>query len=153
MINKFFINQKWCYNLSTKEKQMTFEELYKLAFSVSNETLKTKDCEIGSVGCALESETGNVYLGKNIDMSCSLGMCAERNAISNMLTKEVKKISKIVVVHKSGKVMLPCGACREFMLQLGDLTEETELLLSLEPYKTVKIVDLLPNWWRRELSK
>lgn len=132
---------------------MTFEELYKLAFSVSNETLKTKDCEIGSVGCALESETGNVYLGKNIDMSCSLGMCAERNAISNMLTKEVKKISKIVVVHKSGKVMLPCGACREFMLQLGDLTEETELLLSLEPYKTVKIVDLLPNWWRRELSK
>lgn len=153
MINKFFINQKWCYNLSTKEKQMTFEELYKLAFSVSNETLKTKDCEIGSVGCALESETGNVYLGKNIDMSCSLGMCAERNAISNMLTKEVKKISKIVVVHKSGKVMLPCGACREFMLQLGDLTEETELLLSLEPYKTVKIVDLLPNWRRRELSK
>lgn len=132
---------------------MTFEELYKLAFSVSNETLKTKDCEIGSVGCALESETGNVYLGKNIDMSCSLGMCAERNAISNMLTKEVKKISKIVVVHKSGKVMLPCGACREFMLQLGDLTEETELLLSLEPYKTVKIVDLLPNWRRRELSK
>lgn len=132
---------------------MTFEELYKLAFSVSNETLKTKDCEIGSVGCALESETGNVYLGKNIDMSCSLGMCAERNAISNMLTKEVKKISKIVVVHKSGKVMLPCGACREFMLQLGDLTEETELLLSLEPYKTVKIVDLLPNWWRKELSK
>ena len=132
---------------------MTFDELYKLAFSVSNETLKTKDCEIGSVGCALESETGNVYLGKNIDMSCSLGMCAERNAISNMLTKEVKKISKIVVVHKSGKVMLPCGACREFMLQLGDLTEETELLLSLEPYKTVKIVDLLPNWWRKELSK
>ena len=86
-------------------------------------------------------------------MSCSLGMCAERNAISNMLTNEVKKIKKIVVVHKSGKIMLPCGACREFMLQLGDLTEDTELLVSLNPLKVVKIVDLLPLWWRKELSK
>ena len=132
---------------------MEFNELYKKAFSVSNESLKTKDCEIGSVGCALESETGKVYLGKNIDMSCSLGMCAERNAISNMLTNEVKKIKKIVVVHKAGKIMLPCGACREFMLQLGDLTEDTELLVSLNPLKVVKIVDLLPLWWRKELSK
>ena len=41
---------------------MEFSELYKKAFSVSNESLKTKDCEIGSVGCALESETGKVYL-------------------------------------------------------------------------------------------
>ena len=39
---------------------MEFSELYKKAFSVSNESLKTKDCEIGSVGCALESETGKV---------------------------------------------------------------------------------------------
>ena len=86
-------------------------------------------------------------------MSCSLGMCAERNAIGTMLTHEVTKIDKIVCVHKSGKVILPCGACREFMKQLEDLTKETKILVSLNPlvYKTLD--ELMNLWWRDSLKE
>ena len=132
---------------------MEFKELYDKAYSVSFESFKTKDCEIGSVGCAILTETGNVYLGKNLDMSCSLGFCAERNAISSMLTYETSKIVKLACVHKSGAIITPCGACREFMQQLGELTIDMEILISLEPYKTVRLHELLPMWWRDEIRK
>lgn len=132
---------------------MEFEKLYDLALKTSKETLISKDVEVGSVGCALVTDKGNVYAGKNLDMSCSLGMCAERNAIGTMLTHEVAKIDKIVCVHKSGKVILPCGACREFMKQLEDLTKETKILVSLNPlvYKTLD--ELMNLWWRDSLKE
>lgn len=132
---------------------MEFKELYDKAFSVSFESIKTHVCEIGSVGCAIEDENGNVYLGKNLDMSCSLGMCAERNAISTKLSVDTSKIKKMVVVHKSGKIMVPCGACREFMFQLGDICKDLEILVSLNPLKTTKLDDLLPSWRKDELNK
>ena len=132
---------------------MDFKELYEKAYSVAFESFKTKDCEIGSVGCAILTDTGNVYLGKNVDMSCSVGFCAERNAISSMLTYETSKIVKIACVHKSGSIITPCGACREFMRQLGELTYDMEILISLEPLKTIMLKDLLPSWWRDEIIK
>lgn len=132
---------------------MDFKELYEEAFKTSKETYFSKDLEVGSVGCAIFTETNHLYLGKNLDMSSSIGMCAERNAISSMLTYEVSKITKMACVHKSGKIILPCGACREFMKQLEDLTVDTEILVSLEPFKVVKLNELLPSWWRDDLKK
>ncbi len=41
----------------------------------------------GGVGAAVLSKNGNIYTGVCIDTDCSLGMCAERNAISSMITK------------------------------------------------------------------
>ena len=132
---------------------MDFKELYDKAFAVSFESYETKDCEIGSVGCAILTDTGHVYVGKNLDMSCSLGFCAERNAISTMLTNETAKIVKLACVHKSGAIITPCGACREFMKQLGDLCYDMEILVSLDPYQTIMLKDLLPLWWRDEILK
>ncbi len=133
-------------------RHMSFEELYELAFSVSKEVHISKDAEIGSVGAAIESESGHVYIGKNIDMSCALGMCAERNAISTMLTTETSHIMKLVCVHKSGKVILPCGACAEFLKHLEDITKDTEILVSLHPLKTIKLKDISPYYWRDQIN-
>ena len=132
---------------------MNFKELYDKAFSVSKETYITKDVEIGSVGCAIYTESGHIYLGKNLNMSCAIGTCAERNAIASMLTNENSKILMMACVHKSGKIITPCGACREFMYLLGDICNDIEILLSLEPLKTISIKELLPNWWRDVLKK
>lgn len=132
---------------------MDFKELYDKAFVTSKETYISKDLELGSVGCAILTSSGHVYLGKNLDMSCSLGMCAERNAISTMLTNEVCKIDKLVCAHKSGKIILPCGACREFLMQLEDLTVDMKILVSLSPLKYVTLKELLPSWWRDDLKK
>ena len=49
---------------------MEFEKLYDLALKTSKETLISKDVEVASVGCALVTYKGNVYVGKNLDMTC-----------------------------------------------------------------------------------
>ena len=39
--------------------------------------------EAGQVAAALMTKSGNIYTGICIDTACSLGMCAERNAIAH----------------------------------------------------------------------
>ena len=46
-----------------------------------------------------------------------------------------------------GRVGPPCGACREFLMQLGPESGETEILLDLEGRKTVRLKELMPDWW------
>lgn len=45
-------------------------------------------------------------------------MCAERNAIANMITNGENGICRLIAVDRNGKAIPPCGACREFMVQL-----------------------------------
>lgn len=47
-------------------------------------------------------------------------MCAERNALSTMITNGEIDIDTVIAVNKTGKVLPPCGACREFMWQLSN---------------------------------
>ena len=103
--------------------------------------------EVGSVGAAILTDRGNIYTGICIDTACGMGMCAERNAIANMLTNGESRILKVVAVMPDGSSGTPCGVCREFMMQLGKESAEIEVLLSLEPLKTVKLGEQLPDWW------
>ena len=41
----------------------------------------------------------------------------------------------------------PCGACREYMMQLDKDSGEIEILLDLESKKTVRLKELIPDWW------
>lgn len=131
---------------------MIEQKLYDLALLTSKEYKISKDFEIGSVGCALINENGDIFLGKNLDMSCSLGMCAERNAISTALTSALSPIKKLICVHKSGKIITPCGACVEFMKQMDYLTKDIEIIYSLNPLKIFHLDDLVHYWWRDELK-
>ena len=74
-------------------------------------------------------------------------MCAERNAIANMITNGESQIDKVVAVMPDGKVGAPCGACREFMMQLDKDSGDIEVLLDLGTKKTAKLKDLIPDWW------
>ena len=94
-------------------------KLYKAADSVRNDRKVSPFIEAGGVAAAILTKSGNVYVGICIDTACSLGMCAERNAIANMLTNGENEIEKVVAVMPDGKVGLPCGACRELMMQLS----------------------------------
>ncbi|HKL73133.1 MAG TPA: cytidine deaminase [Candidatus Onthovivens sp.] len=130
---------------------MEWNDLYKKAYELTSIDKKlTRYMEVASVGCALETTNNNIYLGVNIDTACSLGMCAERNALANMLTHNESEIKRIVCVHNDGEVWVPCGACREFMMLLGSKNEEIEVLISLNPVVTKKLKELLPNWWGKK---
>ena len=77
-------------------------------------------------------------------------MCAERNAMANMLTHGESRIDKVVAVMTDGRVGSPCGACREFMMQLDRDSGEIEILVDLETKKTVLLKDLVPDWWGKD---
>ena len=77
-------------------------------------------------------------------------MCAERNAIANMITNGESEIDKVVAVMSDGRVGSPCGACRELMMQLSEYSPNIEILTDLESKSTVKLGELMPDWWGRE---
>ena len=64
----------------------TWKELYDAALRVQHGRQISPFIEAGGVAAAIQTKQGNIYLGVCIDTSCSLGMCAERNAIANMIT-------------------------------------------------------------------
>ena len=125
----------------------TWEEMYKKARMVQNGRVISPFIEAGGVAAAILTKKGNIYVGVCIDTASTLGMCAERNAIANMITNGESQIDKVVAVMPDGKVGSPCGACREYMMQLDCESGEIEILLDLKTKKTVKLKELIPDWW------
>ena len=126
----------------------TWDRLYIAARKVQYERKISPTIDAGAVCAALLTEKGNIYTGVCIDTACSLGMCAERNAIANMITNGESHIKKIAAGMPDGKAGMPCGACREFMMQLDECAGEIEILCDYETKGTVKLKALLPDWWR-----
>lgn len=128
----------------------SWNDLYEAALAVQNDRTVSPFIEAGGVAAALLTRAGNIYVGVCIDTACSLGMCAERNAIANMITHGEHRIEKVVAVAPDGSVGSPCGACRELMMQLSEDSGEIEILLELEGEKTVRLKELVPDWWGAE---
>ncbi len=128
---------------------MTFQELYECAKRALRPRVLSPFAEAGGVAAALLTEGGNVYLGVCIDTACSLGMCAERNAIASMITNGEHEINKLVCVAEGGRVAMPCGACRELMMQLSP-RGSAEILVSEKTWASVSLGALMPDWWGKE---
>jgi cytidine deaminase len=128
-------------------KETTFDELYKIAKSKINPRKISPFIEAGEVSAAILTKAGNIYTGVCIDTSCSLGMCAERNAVANMITNGESKITKLVCCFSDGNLGSPCGACREFLMQLDKDSGDIEILTNHEKMETIKLKDLIPSWW------
>lgn len=128
-----------------------WEVLYEAAKSVQKPRQISPLIEAGGVGAAVLTKDGNIYVGVCIDTACSLGMCAERNAIANMITHGESKIDKVVAVMPEGKAGPPCGACREYMMQLDKDSGDIEVLLDFETRRTVRLKELMPEWWASHL--
>ena len=128
------------------EKEI-WTKLYNEAKSVLNPRTVSPFIEAGGVGAAILTENGNIYKGVCIDTASTLGMCAERNAIANMITNGENKITKLVCVMRNGSVGSPCGACREYLMQLHKDSKDIEILVDYETLKTVKLGELIPDWW------
>lgn len=124
-----------------------WQVLYDRARSVLNPRVISPFIEAGGVGAAILTKAGNIYVGVCIDTASTLGMCAERNAIANMITNGESRIDKVVAVMDDGHVGAPCGACREYMMQLHKDSADIEILMDLETRRTVTLGELIPEWW------
>ncbi len=116
--------------------------LYNAARSVVNPKKISEQICSGGVGAAVITKKGSIYTGVCIDTDCSLGMCAERNAISTMITNGEFEIEMVAAVDKRGNVLPPCGACIEFMMQLKN-SSDIKVLVDNKG-TVVKLKDLVP---------
>ncbi len=125
-----------------------WNELYGAAMNVIHPREVSRMVEAGGVAAAVESASGNIYVGVCVDTACTLGVCAERNAIFNMITNGENAIRRVIAVDRNGKAVPPCGACREFMTQLmSDDYRSIEIMLDYENGKIVTLGNLTPEWW------
>ena len=123
-----------------------WNELYGAAMNVIHPREVSRMVEAGGVSAAVESASGNIYVGVCVDTACTLGVCAERNAIFNMITNGENAIRRVIAVDRNGKAVPPCGACREFMTQLmPDDYRSIEIMLDYENGKIVTLGELTPE--------
>ncbi|MBQ9024600.1 MAG: cytidine deaminase [Bacilli bacterium] len=124
-----------------------WDELLEKAKSVRNPRDVSGLISAGGVGAAILTKNHNIYTGVCIDTASTLGMCGERNAIANMITHGENEIIKLVCVDSRGNVGSPCGACREYMMQLSKDSKNIEILKDIDSKEIVKLEELLPDWW------
>lgn len=120
---------------------LEFQRLYELANSLSGKIELTSDFKYKQVGCALLTEKGNIYTGVSLRTPNSTGFCAEQATISEMLKKDEYVIKKIVAVRR-GKVVPPCGKCRQFILDMAEENQNTKVLVN--ETTVVEMKELMP---------
>ena len=86
--------------------------------------------------------------GVCIDTCSTLGICAERNAIFNMITNGEQEIDKVLCILPDGSNGAPCGACRELMVQLmAGKYYNVEIMLDYSTGRIIKLGEITPEWW------
>ena len=131
-----------------KQTEKRWAALYDAAMQVLKPRQVSPMIEAGSVAAAVESTGGNIYTGICVDTACTLGICAERNAIFHMLTCGENGIRRVIAVDSEGKTVPPCGACRELMAQLmPDTCRDIEIMLNYENGRVAALRELIPEWW------
>lgn len=125
-----------------------WKEMFEAAKAVQNDRKISDYIEAGGVAAAVLSSSGEIYTGVCIDTCCTLGICAERNAIFNMITNGENKISKVLCIMGDGKNGAPCGACRELMVQLmPEDYRDIEIMMDYEKGRVMTLGELTPEWW------
>lgn len=125
-----------------------WNDLYNAAKAVQNGRDISERMSAGGVAAAIESISGKIYTGVCVDTSCTLGICAERNAMFHMITCGENEIKRVLAIMPNGKTGAPCGACREFMTQLmPGKYKEIQIMLDYDNEKIVTLGELTPEWW------
>jgi len=125
---------------------VSFETLYEKAKATLNPRKLSETAEAGGVGAAILSGSGAVYTGVCIDTGSSMGFCAEHAAAAAMITAGESRVLKMVAVNWDGRILPPCGRCRDFVNQLDDENGDARVLV--REGLAVALRDLLPYDWR-----
>ena len=73
------------------------------------------------VGAAVLAESGKVYAGCNMEnVSYPASLCAERNAIGSAVAAGERKVLAIAVIGSHDSYTMPCGVCRQVMMEFCD---------------------------------
>lgn len=75
------------------------------------------------VGAAILCKDGTVYTGCNVEnLSFTVGLCAERTAYCKAISEGKREFKAVAVIaYQKDFMTTPCGACRQFMSEFGNV--------------------------------
>ncbi len=96
--------------------------------------IKTRGSEFIAVGCNVENA------------AYPSGMCAEANAIGQMVSRveDREPIEFVVVVTENPQGAAPCGQCRQMLAEFSDAQTQVYFASLEGVQRRVSLVDLLP---------
>ncbi|MCP4148750.1 MAG: cytidine deaminase [bacterium] len=97
------------------------------------------------VGAALLSASGKIYSGCNVENSSyGLTICAERNAILQMVADGEREIAELLVIGDTGEFLPPCGACRQVIAEFAKKETPVYMCNNKGDHQKVTVGDLNP---------
>jgi len=96
-----------------------------------------------SVGAALLCEDGTVFTGCNVENGAySMCICAERTALVKAVSEGYQKFKAIAVTAGTDEPCLPCGACRQMLVEFSP---DMEVLCATKTgtYEPYRLRDML----------
>ena len=102
------------------------------------------------VGAALRCRTGAMFSGCNVEnASYGLTICAERNAVFQMIAAGEREVETIVIYTPTPTPTAPCGACRQV---LNEFNPDIEVVSVCDGPDEVRCTlrELLPGVWARK---
>lgn len=125
-----------------------WQDMYDAAKAVLKEKVISDFVTAGGVSAAVLSKSGKIYTGVCIDTASTLGICAERNAIFNMITNGEYEIDRVLCIPPMEGKGAPCGACRELMVQLmPGKYKDIDIMIDYNNDRVMKLGNLTPEWW------
>lgn len=84
-----------------------------------------------------------------------MNLCAERVAALRMYADSGQMVVKRMIAFRDappsgGGSGMPCGACREFFMQLPLKNKDMEIMVDYEKRSAVTLAELMPAWWGTE---
>lgn len=103
------------------------------------------------VSAIVIDQDGNEYEGVNVENAAyGLCLCAERNAITSGVTKNLKSIRTIYITGNTNEPISPCGSCRQVIAEFS--TKETKVILGsskTDEYKEMNLETLIPYYFSK----
>ena len=133
-----------------------WEKMYEEAQKLYNPHEVSDFVYANHVVAAVEAEDGQIFTGFCMEGTCGVfHLCAERAALFNMYQFSGQtKVKKVLAFRDKppygGSSGMPCGACREFLLELNAENKDAEFMMDYNRRKTVKVAELMPYWWGEE---
>ena len=96
------------------------------------------------VGAALRAEDGRIFTGCNVENAAyGATICAERTAIFKAVSEGHRDFVRIVIAGRSEDYCVPCGSCRQVMMEFAP-EMEVICLNGRGQAKSFRLRELLP---------
>jgi cytidine deaminase len=97
------------------------------------------------VGSCILTSQGNMYASCNVEnASYGLSLCAEANAITQMVAAGEHEIAEILIIGDGKGLCSPCGACRQRIKEFSKNTTLVHICAVDGTCKTMTLEELFP---------